>query len=221
MDSARAQSKTNLHRTPSESTQECVWKPGGKDKEPRGGTAMDLTTDIPGESRDSSVKRGRTGRRREESACGSKEFDAPFPWATTLRNGSSTSRVRGGRNPPAAGAFLPPPRCALDRSGTVPKHALPIRKRGPMQRRQKPADAALDSWPSCGQQGGTGALPLRPRSEKIQKLSGVSSDFGQQNGEGKRFQRFTQVVKWQGTKAVIEGFLREIQAITEPPPGAR
>jgi hypothetical protein len=47
--------------------------------------------------------------------------------------------VRGRRNFPEAGQFLQPPRCALDRSGTVPKDALHIRERGPLQRHQKPA----------------------------------------------------------------------------------
>ena len=86
MDSARFQSNTNLHRTPGESTKQCVWKPGGQDK-------------FNGKAKRDDFGNGSANEvwkaEREESACGSKEFDAPIPWATSIRNGSSPSRVRG------------------------------------------------------------------------------------------------------------------------------
>jgi len=68
-----------------------------------------------------------------------------------VRNGSSLSRVPGGKTFPEAGKLLPPALGALDRSGPVPEDNLDIRERGPRKRLRKLADASLDDWPDCGQ----------------------------------------------------------------------
>ena len=156
---APGSSNTNLHRTPSESTKSAYGSLAAKTNPKGDGNGY----------KDGHNYRIQGQFENAELACGSKEFDAPFPWATSIRNGPDPSRVRGWRNSPEAGEFLQPPRCALDRSGAVPKEAPHIRERGRTQRR-KPADAGLDDWPNCGQQG-TGAPPLRPRTHQQSKLS--------------------------------------------------
>jgi hypothetical protein len=126
---------------------------------------MGLTTDIPTESGDSSVKRG-----EKNPPAAARNLMPPFPG----QRGYGTDPRRQGC---VAGEILQQRENFSCHRGAPLTAPVPFRKTlctsgkgGLCKRRQKPADAALDSWPNCGQQG-TGAPPLRPRTEKIHKLS--------------------------------------------------
>ena len=132
---------------------------------------MDLTTDITIESGDSSVKRGGKEGGEKNPPAAARNLMPPFP-------GQRVYGTDPRRQGCVVGEILQQRENFSNHRGAPLTAPVPFRKtlcisgkRGPVQRRQKPADTALDSWPNCGQQGGTGALPLRPRTEKIQKLS--------------------------------------------------
>jgi hypothetical protein len=112
----------------------------------------------------------RTTRRlkskEKNQPAAARKFDAPFPGATKIRNGSSPSRVREGRSFPEAGKLLPSPLCALDCSGPVPKQALHIRERGQKQRR----NPTLMSG-KLRQQGNGGSAPRDPVCKKYRNFA--------------------------------------------------
>ena len=165
MDSARLQSNTNLHRTP-RSPKRVRMEAWRQRQINLKGDGMTTTTEI---RKRWAARGGEKGKAKNQPAA-ARNLMPPFPGRGLYGTDPRRQGYVAGEILRKRENFTSHRDAPLTAPVPFPKAGWISEKGGDSKGIRKPAGAGPDVWPNNGQQG-TGAPPLRPRTEKIQKIS--------------------------------------------------